>query len=192
VSDMILKPQSPLASYHREFDGVTLCEVSGLALVSVAVPLGARQELTNAIESAHGIPLPDVGSSNYSEAGNVNVLGMQPDQLLLAFEYDGDDAVAAVRNRLGNTGYYSDQSDSWAMLRIMGTGCHRALERICMLDIDPGAFPVGAVARTTMEHLGVIILCEGADSFLLLSPRSSAGSFLHAVETSLINTALHR
>ena len=36
-----------------------------------------------------------------------------------------------------------------------------------------------------MEHLGVLIMRTGEDRFLLLSASSSAGSFLHAVETAI-------
>jgi sarcosine oxidase subunit gamma len=73
------------------------------------------------------------------------------------------------------------------MLRVSGPKSRIALERICPLDLHPSTFPQGRVARTLMEHLGVIILHEGPDTYLLLSARSSAGSFLHAVETSVRN-----
>lgn len=188
MPDLALEPQSPLAGYDREFDGVTLNEVSGLALVSVAVPMGGRDRLASEMESVFGVTLPDVGSSSYSEKGKARVLGMQRDQVFIAFEYHGDDAATRIRDKLRDSGYCNDQSDSWAMLRIAGAGCRRALERICMLDLDPGSFAIGSVSRTTMEHLGVIILRDGLNSFLLLSPRSSARSFLHVVETSIINT----
>ena len=100
-------------------------------------------------------------------------------------EHEGDDAVAVVIEKLGTAGYYTDQSDSWVMLQIAGPGSRAALERICMLDLHSDAFPVDTVARTTMEHLGVMVLRDGEDSFLLMSARSSARSFLHAVETSI-------
>ena len=54
-------------------------------------------------------------------------------------------------------------------------------------SLYPDAFVEGAAARTVMEHLGVLILRTGPDAYLLLSASSSAGSFLHAVETSLVN-----
>ena len=40
-----------------------------------------------------------------------------------------------------------------------------------------------------MEHLGTIIIRTEQDTFLLLSASSSAGSFLHAVETSIRNVS---
>ena len=59
-----------------------------------------------------------------------------------------------------------------------------ALERFCPLDL--GAFPAGSVARTAMEHMGAVIAREDdAPTFLLLSARSSARSFLHGLGTAL-------
>ena len=67
-----------------------------------------------------------------------------------------------------------------------GTASLAALELICPVDLDPVAFPEDRVARTVLEHMGAIILREGADSFLLLSAASSAGAFLDAVRESII------
>ena len=183
-----LEPRTPLAGYAREFGGVRLKEVTDLSLVSLAVPSGGAGRLARVLDGAFGIGIPEVGHTAFSPGEKLYVLRLQNDQLFLAFEYSGDAAVAAVAGRLGDAGYYTEQTDSWAMLRIEGTGCRRALRRICMLDLEPGVFPCGAVSRTTMEHIGVIIMHEAPESFLLLAQRSYAESFLHALETSITNT----
>ncbi len=187
MSNLSLTAQSALGGIRRDFEGVSLAEVGGHALVSVATPLGGGERLAKAIASSYGAKLPTVGYSSLSDNGRARFLGLQPDQMFLLFEHEDDEALAAVTGQLGDAGYYTDQSDSWAMLRISGPAGRTALERICMLDLHPDSFDIDAVARTTMEHLGVIILREAADSFLLMSPRSSATSFLHAIETSIIN-----
>ena len=189
MPELLLKANTPFSDYVRVFDDITLREVSGLALVSVAMPLRNREELADAIGSAFGIPLPDVGSSCYSENAKRRILRMQQDQLFVLFEFDGDDAVVDVKEKLGNVGYFTDQSDSWGMLMISGVECQRALSRICMLDLDENVFDVGSASRTIMEHVGAIILRNSSDSFILLSPRSSAKSFLHAVESAINNSA---
>ena len=114
-------------------------------------------------------------------------MGLQPGQVFALFAYDGDTAVAEIAQALGENGYYSDQSDSWAMLRLSGSAAVGALARICPLDLDASVFPDGTVTRTVMEHMGVIVLREGTDSFLLMAARSSAANFLHAVEQSVRN-----
>ena len=188
MSDFSLTKQSPLTGYHKDFGTVTLTELSDLAVVFIATPMGGTDELARAVASAFGVALPCPGISSYSEEGRARLLGLQHDQMFVLFEHEGDQAVAAIAEKLGDAGYYTDQSDSWAMLRIAGPGSRAALERICMLDLSSDAFSVGAVARTNMEHLSVMILRDGADSFVLMSPRSSANSFLHAVNTSIVYT----
>ena len=117
----------------------------------------------------------------------MRLLGLQQDQVFALFNHGGNRPVAEIEKAVGGAGYYTDQSDSWAILRLTGAAAIPALERICTLDLDTAAFPIGAGARTGMEHLNVILLREEADGFILMSARSSAASFLHAVETSVRN-----
>lgn len=189
MSELTLAAQSPLGGYKNNFERVTLTELTDLAVVSIATPMDGRNSLANAVDSAFGTALPDIGHSSHTENGNTRLLGLQRDQMFLVFDHAGNDALAMVKNKLGEAGYYTDQSDTWAILRMTGAGSRTALERICMLDLSPKAFSVGAVARTTMEHLGVMILRDDEDSFVLMSARSSANSFVHAIETSIAYTS---
>ena len=187
MSDITLTASHALDGYHKEFNGVTLSEVTDQAIVSLAVPNGGEEKLAAAFSGAYGIDLPQVGQSTTTADRKIRVLGMQRDQLFLLLDYDGDRAVSVVEDKLADAGYYTDQSDSWVCLRMSGAKCRPVLERVCMIDLDPAVFGKGACARTTMEHLGAIIVRDGEDSFLLFSPRSSAKSFLHAIETSIDN-----
>jgi sarcosine oxidase subunit gamma len=187
VSEFTLAARSPLGGVELEFDGVALREVTGMAIISIATPLGNDEALAKAVRSAYGIACPAVGHSVASKAGKARILGLAQDQMFLIFDDPGGDPLPAVSDKFADKAYLTDQSDSWAMIRITGPKARTALERICPLDLHPSAFPEGRVARTVMEHLGVIILHEAPDTFLLMSARSYAGSFLHAVETSVRN-----
>ena len=190
MAEFALTARTPLDGYEKSFGSVTLAEVSGLSLVSAAVPQGGDDAFAAALAAGLGAARPATGDSAAGERYGARLLGMQPDQLFILFAApDPDRAAGTVAEALGPDAYVTDQSDSWAMLRIAGAGARAALERICMLDLDDAAFPEGRVARTVMEHLAVIILRDGPDSFLLMSPRSSARSFLHAVELSIENAA---
>ncbi len=189
MPDLTLTASPPLDGYHKQFGDTALTEIGDQALVSIAVPLGGADALDSAMTGAYGTTFPAPGSTALSKDGSVRFLGLQPDQCFALFELAGNDPVEAIANVLGDTGYYTDQSDSWAMLRLSGPLAVSALERICPLGLAPAAFPQGSVARTAMEHLGVIILCENEDSYVLMSARSSAPSFLHAVETSVENVS---
>ncbi|WP_425407670.1 sarcosine oxidase subunit gamma [Hwanghaeella sp.] len=184
---MTLQPKSPLNGYSETFDGTELAEATGLGLVSIATPRDGAEALNAALQSAYGCGRPDAGTSTASGDGSMRLLGLQQDQIFALFPHSGDRAVTEIATALGEVGYYTDQSDSWAFLRLSGPAAIPALQRICTLDLDVTALPVGSVARTAMEHMGVILLREGTDAFLLMGARSSAGNFLHAVEQSVRN-----
>ena len=190
MAEPALTARTPLGGYARTFGAVALAEVIDLSLVSAAVPNGGDDAFAAALAQGFGASRPSTGESVPGDRLGARILGMQPDQMFILFEApDPDRAAETVSAALGPAAYVTDQSDSWAMLRIEGAAARAALERICMLDLDDAAFPEGSVARTVMEHLAVIVLRDGADSFLLMTPRSSARSFLHAVELSVANVS---
>ena len=63
-----------------------------------------------------------------------------------------------IKSIIGNEFYYSDQSDSWSITNISGDNTINALERICPLNLAIDSFKVNDAHRTSMEHIGVIIL----------------------------------
>ena len=184
-----LTATTPLQGFARTFDGITLSEVAGLALMSVALPRGGRSAAADALRSHVSVEWPKVGMSTRAPVTGERFLGLQHDQIfVMATDADGS-ALPVLAEKLGTAFYLSDQSDSWAVLQISGPRCRAALERLCPIDVAPEAFPVGAVTRTIMEHHGAIILRTDADAFLLLSPRSSAMSFLHTIVQAVESTA---
>lgn len=153
-----------------------------LAIVSVAVPLGGQAALVAALKRAYGLAMPEPTRS--TAAKDIRAIRTSPDQLMLIFPHLAPDANASVQAALKGAAYTTDQTDGWAVLELEGAAVLPALERLCPLDLAATAFPDGAFARTVMEHMGAMILRLAADRFLLLCASSSAGSFLHAVETS--------
>ena len=190
MTEFSLTARSAFSKKPDQHDGLTLDAIEPPAIVSLAIPNGGEEALTAALQGTFSIDLPDVGRTAASTRDAATFARLARDQLFALFTPPADDRpTAAIACALGDTAYLTDQSDSWATLRIAGKNCRAALERICPLDLHPAAFPPGTVARTVMEHLGVIIVCEAADTYLLLSARSSADDFLHAVETSARNVS---
>ena len=187
MSEYVLTAKSPLSSADVGFDGVTFSEISDRAIVSVATPSGGEETLANALNSSYGTDMPAVGQTANSTTNNAQLLGLQSDQIFLVFDCTEPNAVKQVAEKLGNSGYLTDQSDSWVMIAVFGPKVLTVLERICPLDLHEKAFPVGGVARTVMEHLGTIIVRESQDTFLLLAPRSSAASFFETLTTAANN-----
>lgn len=187
MSEYTLTAQPALGGYSESFDGVSLEELCDQATVSIATPLGGEEALAAALQSAYGADMPSPGKANQSADGETRFLGMGPDQMFAVFDYAKADAAEVVGDKLKDTGYVTLQSDNWVSLRISGPKSRDALERISPIDLAPASFPPGSVARTAMEHMGVIIYPEDAETFVLISAWSSAESFLHAVETSIQN-----
>ncbi|KLN59829.1 hypothetical protein WH96_15720 [Kiloniella spongiae] len=189
MPDYTLTANTPLNGFSRDFPGVSINEVNDRAIVSIVAPRDGEKELIKALKKSYDIELPNAGVLSVSAQDNAVLFCMAQDQYFLMFDYTGNTATTVVHSYLNDTAYLTDQSDSYVMIRVSGANSRCLLERICPLDIHPTAFPVRAVARTIMEHLGTTIIHEGDDNFLLLSARSSAYSFLEAIETSAKNTS---
>ena len=187
MSEYTLTAQPALGGYQETFEGVSLEEQTGLAIVSIATPIGGEDALVKALKDGYGAALPKTGEVSLSKDGQTRFLGMARDQMFAIFDHTEPDAVDIVGGKLKDVAYLNSQSDNWVGLRLSGSKSRDVLERICPLDLEPSRFAEGKVARTSMEHMGVIILPDGADSFLLITASSSAASFLHAVETSIQN-----
>ena len=187
VSDYELLPESPLGDVEIEMDGFNIAEVTDKSLVMVALPREKFSEVESLIDKSCGLKLPEMECSTHSKDSSITLWRLQKNQVLAYFTYEGNDAEAHLSSRLSAPAYYTDQSDTWAMIRVSGQRTRAVLERICPIDISPEAFPVGGVSRTIMEHIGTIIFRDGDDSYVLLTMRSFGRSMLHAIEVSAEN-----
>ncbi len=186
MADAMLTAQEPFGELQMNANGVTLSGIIGKVLVSAAIPNGGEQAFVKALQNGYGADVPAPGRTAQSADGTL-LIGLQRDQIFLLFDRSDEWPEHVVAKKMGKSAYLTDQSDGWVMARMSGTRCREALERICRLDLAPTIFAQGMAARTVMEHLNVIVLRDGNDSYLLMSPRSSADSFCHALESSIRN-----
>lgn len=192
-----LSAVSALDGYTGSFDTTYACEVGNLVIVSITIPRGGLQAVNSKLSRLWQTTFPNTGEciriGDAQLAGqNVTLVlyGLQSDQCFLVAETDNhstQNMLDHLNSELGPVAYLTDQSDSWAVLDIDGALTITAMERICMLDL--ASYTSSQVARTTMEHLSVIVEKQGDERVRLYSPRSSAASFLHAVTTSLHNVS---
>jgi heterotetrameric sarcosine oxidase gamma subunit len=189
VADFTLTAATPLDGLNLRFEDLEIEEESGRALVSLVVPNGGEVALADCVMQTYGVDTPAAGKSTHAIYGNTYLLGMARDQIFLLFDDPGGDPVTQVENLIGQAAYLVDQSDSWVMLAVSGNRARIALERICPIDLHPGKFSVGNVARTVLEHHAGIVMRIDPERYLLLSPRSSAKSFAHAVQVSAENVS---
>lgn len=183
----MLDATTPLNGFSAEINDVLIKELSGRALVSLAVPLGGESKFKAAMKKALKIDLPPPGKYTAANASNGHLIWTAPEQYFYFFEEVGHYPEKFLKKQLNGTAYVTDQSDAFAILSVSGDKCLSALERICPINLSSAQFPVGSATRTMMEHLGVLIMRTGEKEFVLMSAASSAASFLHAVETSARN-----
>lgn len=175
--------------------GFTIAEETGTSLASLATHRGSEASLRAAVERAFGLLLPEPGRR--VEGDRISISWMGHEQWFVEAERSAmPDLVSLLTDALGATAALTDQGDSWARLQLTGPWTRAVLEKLCALDLHPDAFPPGATARTTMEHISAIVMAPGdGDTFVLLTPRSSARSFLanlrHAAESTAAEYALH-
>lgn len=184
MADFSLIARPLLGGYSRRFGETALRERTDLAIVSIATPLGEDTTLATAIKTAWSCTMPTPTSS--ATGDGKRLISTTADQMLAIFEHPRPDAAQVVKNDLNGTCYTTDQTDIWVVLELSGSGALKALERLCPVDLHPNTFAVGDTARTVMEHMGALVCRTDDNTYLLMSASSSAKSFLHAVETSLV------
>jgi sarcosine oxidase subunit gamma len=100
---------------------------------------------------------------------------------------DGDtaDLLGTLRQQIGTSASLSDQSDSRLIVELSGPATPGILAKLAPIDFHPRAFPVGATALTSLEHVGCQITRIGDEpAYELMTFRSFADSVLHGVLTA--------
>lgn len=182
--DFTLESKAVLDGFDQEWNGTRLRELTDLAMVAVSVPKGGADTLGKKMQTAFGGGLPDAGES-YVGKGNARVMSFAVDQFMVIWEHTAHSGVPAIEEKLGNAGYYVEQTNNFVFLELSGPLARAAMERVCAVNTHPDKFAVDRAERTSMEHMGAVLCRTGEDTFLIMSASSTAGSFLHAIETSI-------
>ena len=79
----------------------------------------------------------------------------------------------------------SDQSSTYAVLRISGPSARQILSRGAFIDFAPLVFGAGSAAVTVISHIGVIVWqVDDVPTFEVALFRSFAGSFWHWIQAN--------
>jgi len=131
----------------------------------IAPAPGRQGQLAAALRAAFGFGWPEPG--RVLGAGAARLAWFGPGQgMLIGPPPPGRLAGAAL----------ADQSDAWVLLRLDGCGVEDALARLVPLDLRPGRFGRGQVARSLLGRVPVVLLRGPGTAVDLLVPRSMGGS----------------
>jgi len=176
-----LTPTLPLDGFTRDWPGFAIKEHYMGELVSLACVLGEEKNFATQFKKTFGKTPPKPNQMVEIKSGYAMWSGQGQYILLLSGEnIQADIDIAA---KLKGTAYVTLQSDGWASLDSKGSRAFDVLERFIPLDIRRA--PVNFAARTSAHHIAVIVLKLSGTEIQLLTPRSSAHSFLEG----LVHTA---
>lgn len=180
MGNLTLTARAALDSASYDYEGLSIRELVDIKLLSVAATPDQQASTSNALQTHCGLSWPEVTQSTSNES--TDCLGLQPEQVMLLSQCSDNDHTD-LENSLTSDTVVTDQTDSWVVVEVSGDRTHDVLERICPIDLHEDTFKIGQVARTSMEHSSVIVFRQ-TDRWVLLSPRSSAESFMHSLTQS--------
>nr|WP_241741196.1 sarcosine oxidase subunit gamma family protein [Gemmobacter straminiformis] len=79
----------------------------------------------------------------------------------------------------------TDQSDGWAVLTLSGPLARETLARLVPLDLRDTAFAVGAVARSGLNHMQMILTRSDTATYEVMVFRSMARTAWHELAEAL-------
>ena len=150
-----LESRAALNGYSSQYDGVGLSEVVNSTVYSVACNESEQSAVNDNLAAQFGAKWPTVGGRVVSSDSSLCVLGLQRDQIFIVL--NDASRLDALKDAVSSQAWYTDQSDSWVTIRVSGERRYDLLERTCPIDLAPEVCTENHVARTSMEHIGIII-----------------------------------
>jgi len=182
-----LKAVNPLKGYKSEINGVKISEIVNIEIFSLSFKKMQENKVASILKKILKCKLPPPGQSVNIASKNVRILRLATDQMFVLFNRRELHSMNKNFQHLSEFFYLTEQTDAWSGLRLSGLPTYACLERICPINLSPKHFLVHSFARTTMEHLNIIITKTKSNEFELYSGSSFAQSFLHTIETSAKN-----
>lgn len=157
---------------------MTLTETDPNRITALLPFQGQSDGLSKALTAAHDVGFPEPGQ--VISAGGIHCVWTARGQaFLLGTQPDAD---------LCNAASVVDQSDAWVVVRLAGDGAEDVLARLVPIDLRPGAFPVGAAARTLCQHMTISIF-RLEDGLRIMAFRSMARTLAHEIAEAMASVA---
>ena len=154
--------------------------VLSMNIMSFAMPRGQKTAVAKGLKTL-GLSLPTAPKIFIKD--KIYIVQTQPDQW---FFISDAPLKKQTLKQISALGYCTDQSHGWVGVELSGVDVLSVLERLCPLNLSRQAFAINASARTSLDHLGVLMIRLGDNRFYLFSAASSAQSFLHGIKTAIL------
>jgi sarcosine oxidase subunit gamma len=153
--------------------------VTDLALASLAPRKG---QSTAPAEAFLGLSLPGPGAHAFGTPFSATWL--EPGTWLISAPLSSHETLPeALKAAVSETASITEQSFGWCAFALEGGDAPAVLEKLAAVDLSSWAR--GQAARLRFEHLSCLVICmDPRTSWLILGPRSSAGSLHHAIEVT--------
>ena len=148
---------------------VALHEGAMIPIWSIAPYRGQEKTVAAHLQKTMGLGFPPAGALLSKGAVSIAWSGYDQAFLMGGAPDAGLSAHAAL----------SDQSDAWARLILSGPLARAVLARLVPIDLSAAAFPVGAAARSMLDHINLLILHADEGVFTLMIYRSMAATAVH-------------
>ena len=174
-----LQANAPLMGEDLVLDACNV-RVLSMNIMSFAMPRGQKTAVAKGLKTL-GLSLPTAPKIFIKD--KIYIAQTQPDQWF--FISDAPPKKQTLK-QISALGYCTDQSHGWVGVELSGVDVLSVLERLCPLNLSRESFAINASARTSLDHLGVLMIRLGDNRFYLFSAASSAESFLHGIKTAIL------
>jgi sarcosine oxidase subunit gamma len=186
--------------------GLTVREVTRLALASVVARRGQADRVAERVSDATGIALPATPRRVEGDAGTagegLSFVFAGPGQWLAVAETAATERFAAaagldpamagsaaleisLRAMLAGAAAVAGQGDGRGVLRLSGPRVRDVLAKGTAIDLHPRRFAPGDAAMTWCAHVDVTLWQRDAEpTYDIVIPRGFAGTFWHWLEES--------
>ncbi len=148
----------------------------GLADLSPVPRGGVKGRRALAWLAEQGWPVPAANNEARSSGDGYLVARLADTEALLLGPPHGDGAaLRSLTAAIPGTGVWSTpRNDSHCWFRLQGDDAVDCLQKLCGIDLREHAFPVGAVAQTSVARLTCIVIRDREQAFHLLADSASA------------------
>ena len=178
-----LEPTLPLEGFTGDWPDISLVENFLGELVSLAVAQDEEIAFNKAFKKTFGKTPPKPSEIIAVKGGYA--MWSSIGQYFILLDEPNIEADRELASKFGNSAYTTLQSDGWTSLDLKSKKPYDILERFIPLDLR--AAQIGFAARTMAHHIAVIIIKFSETEFRLMTPRSSAKSFLGGLTHTIEN-----